>query len=150
MGKDRVMTRQISAADTIPLRHEVLRPGKPRETAIFAGDELPTTTHWGAFAPDGSLVAVATLMRSSQPGTTSMAWQVRGMACTPNARGQGFGSAVLQAVASYVAEQEPRALIWCNARVSALGFYRAHGFETVGPEFDSPGIGPHFVMTRTA
>jgi hypothetical protein len=49
----RMSTRQISQEEIIPLRHEVLRPGKPRETAIFAGDELPTTTHWGALDEHG-------------------------------------------------------------------------------------------------
>ena len=27
-----------------------------------------------------------------------------------------------------------------------LGFYRKHGFHTLGEEFDMPGIGPHSFM----
>lgn len=142
------ITRQLSAADVIPLRHQVLREGKPRESAIFAGDELAATTHWGACAEDGRILAVATLMRSPKPGSSLPAWQVRGMASAPEVRGQGFGAAVLQAVMVYVASQEPGAVLWCNARVGALGFYRAQGFETEGPEFEIAGVGPHFVMWR--
>jgi predicted GNAT family N-acyltransferase len=141
-------TRQLSPLEVIPLRHEVLRPGKPRETAVFAGDELESTTHWGACTDDGRIMAVATLMRSPKPGQAAPAWQVRGMASAPEARGQGYGAAVLQAVMDYVVGQEPGALIWCNARVVALGFYRAQGFETEGPEFEIAGVGPHFVMWR--
>jgi len=39
-------------------------------------------------------------------------------------------------------------LLWCNARVVALGFYERLGFVTEGPEFDIHPIGPHYVMTR--
>lgn len=144
-------TRQLSANEVIPLRHRVLREGKPRETAVFAGDELATTTHWGACAEDGRILAVATLMRSPKPGasaSSAAAWQVRGMASAPEVRGQGFGAAVLQAVMDFVVSEEPGALLWCNARVVALGFYRAQGFETEGPEFEIAGVGPHFVMWR--
>lgn len=141
-------TRQISAQDVLALRLEVLRPGKPPESALFAGDDLPTTSHWGAFTDDGRLVAIATLMRSPKTGTSLPAWQVRGMASSPSVRGQGYGAAVLRAVIDTVAAQDPSAVIWCNARVAALGFYRAQGFEIEGAEFEIAGVGPHFLMWR--
>lgn len=141
-------TRAITAAETLPLRLEVLRPGKPPESAVFAGDELPTTTHWGACDDDGRIQAIATLMRSPKPGTSHPAWQLRGMASSPRVRGQGYGAAVLRAVIRYVASEQPGAMLWCNARVAALGFYRAHGFEPEGPEFEIAGVGPHFLMWR--
>ena len=36
--------------------------------------------------------------------------------------------------------------VWCNARVTAEGFYLRAGFEPEGARFDLPGIGPHVVM----
>ena len=33
-----------------------------------------------------------------------------------------------------------------NARTLAVPFYRAHGFVSVGEEFEIPDVGPHFVM----
>ena len=39
-------------------------------------------------------------------------------------------------------------LLWCNARVVALGFYERLGFVAEGPEFEIVPIGPHFVMTK--
>jgi len=41
--------RRITTEETIPLRHPILRPGLPRETAIFPGDEAETSRHFGAF-----------------------------------------------------------------------------------------------------
>ncbi len=141
-----IRTRRISAAETLPLRLEVLRPGRPPETARFAGDDLATTTHWGAFGPGDEPLAIATLMRSPKPGTSGPAWQVRGMASSPRVRGQGYGSAALRAIIEYVRGEEPGAILWCNARIAALEFYRAHGFVTEGAEFEIAGVGPHFVM----
>jgi len=39
-------------------------------------------------------------------------------------------------------------LIWCNARTSAVEFYRKLGWEILGTEFDVPDVGPHFHMWR--
>lgn len=161
------VTRQITAEETIPLRLAILRPGLPRETAIFAGDELASTTHWGAFEPGGAdgeahpaegastgpslarePLAIATLLRMPKPGNQRAAWQVRGMASADRARGKGYGGAVLEAVIAYVASQDPTATLWCNARVEAVPFYRRYGFKTEGAQFDIATVGPHFLMVK--
>lgn len=49
------------------------------------------------------------------------------------------------ASSTYLAGAE---VLWCNARVGALGFYLRLGFATIGEEFEIAGIGPHFVMWR--
>src|SRR5262249_8920640 len=138
------MIRAISAAETIAVRWPVLRPGFPRETAIFQGDELETTRHFGAF--DGAqLVGVASIYLAPLPErpAVSPAWQLRGMATLPEVRGRRFGCALLDACVAH-AGQENAAVIWCNARTSAAEFYRTHGWEILGAEFDIPTVGPHF------
>jgi len=70
------------------------------------------------------------------------------MATSPDVRGRGFATAVLDASVGHVAA-EGGGELWCNARVPALGFYRRGGFEVEGEEFDIDGIGPHVVVTRT-
>jgi hypothetical protein len=40
-------------------------------------------------------------------------------------------------------------LLWANGRVSALGFYRQHGWTPVGEEFTyGPASLPHYVILR--
>jgi predicted GNAT family N-acyltransferase len=39
-------------------------------------------------------------------------------------------------------------LVWCDARVTAAGFYEQMGFTVVTGEFDKPGVGPHVGMLR--
>ena len=37
-------------------------------------------------------------------------------------------------------------LVWCDARVTAAGFYERMGFATVTAPYDKPPIGPHIGM----
>jgi predicted GNAT family N-acyltransferase len=141
-----ITVRQITAAETYPLRAAVLRAGMPVSAAIFAGDELPTTSHWGAFTPQGSLVAVASIFQAPLPTTELVGWQLRGMATDPSVRGQGYGSALLKCLIQRHRTEYPADVLWCNARIVAVGFYEAHGFEKRGSEFVIPTAGPHFVM----
>jgi GNAT superfamily N-acetyltransferase len=137
--------RLITAAETIPLRHSVLRAGRPVEQARFAGDDHQSTVHFGAFN-DGALLCIASLFSSSFPGEEGVAaFQLRGMATDPGARGLGLGTAVVEACVAYAREKGSQ-MLWCNARTTAAGFYSRLGFETVGNEFDIPDVGPHFRM----
>src|SRR5688500_9487172 len=89
--------RAIPAAATVDLRWAVLRPGFPRETALFAGDEAAGTLHFGVYAND-QLVGVASLYEAEEPGNppSAGARQLRGMATLPEVRGSGCGRALLE------------------------------------------------------
>lgn len=139
--------RRITAAETWPLRQSVLRPGRPLAAAQFPGDDLSSTNHFSAYQND-ELVGIASLFLAEMPehpGVT--AWQLRGMATAPEVRGAGFGRALVAACVAF-AFASGKKLIWCNARLSALGFYRKLGWEILGEEFDVPDVGPHFHMWR--
>ena len=143
------MIRAISAAETIAVRWPVLRPGFPREAAVFDGDDAPGALHFGAF--DGeALTGVASIYPAPFPAKpeASPAYQLRGMATLPEARGAGFGKALLDACVA-TAQEKGAALIWCNACTSAASFYARHGWQIVGEEFDIPTVGPHFRMCLT-
>ncbi len=149
--------RPITAEETIAVRWPILRPGFPRESAVFAGDELTSARHFGAFAGDGRLVGVASIYVVAMPEPAAAAagapvpegaaWQLRGMATLPEVRGAGYGAALVSAC-----EEGARAaggeVLWCNARTSAAPFYQKHGWSVVGGEFDIPTVGPHFRMWR--
>ena len=68
------------------------------------------------------------------------------MAVSREARGQGVGGAILEALAEAARKRGDREVV-LNAQVQAMGFYRAHGFVEEGPEFDDAGI-PHRAMRR--
>jgi GNAT superfamily N-acetyltransferase len=140
--------RRVTAADVLPLRHAILRPGRPLESAVFAGDDHPLTVHLAAYRGE-QLVGVASLYAEPRAGGPPpiRGWRLRGMATEPSARGTGVGRLLLDACVSHVAGTGGGEL-WCNARTPAAGFYARAGFETVSDEFEIEGIGPHRVMRR--
>jgi GNAT superfamily N-acetyltransferase len=122
--------RPITAAETRLLRHSVLRPHQTLEQLVFPGDDAPDSLHVGAFM-DGELVGIASVSRDPLPGESdARAWRLRGMATVEKVRGMGCGRALVEACVAHASIQGGT-LLWCNGRTSAMGFYRALGFERV-------------------
>jgi predicted GNAT family N-acyltransferase len=136
--------RPVTAEEVRPLRHVVLRPGQAFEETVYPGDDAGV--HLGAFDGD-RLVGIASLYEENRIGGRAGGWRLRGMATDAGVRGAGFGAALLAGCVEAVAEAGG-AELWCNARMTAVGFYRRAGFEVASDEFDVPGIGAHVVMTR--
>jgi GNAT superfamily N-acetyltransferase len=132
--------RAVSAAETRPLRREVLRPHQRLDEVGFAGDGVPGAAHFGAFVA-GEMVATATV-HPDEGG-----WRLRGMATRAGFRGRGLGGALVDACIAH-ARASGGTMMWCNARLKAADFYRRYGFEARGPVFELPEIGPHLYMWR--
>lgn len=137
---------RTAALDVIlPLRHRVLRAGLPLEAAYLPGDEAETALHLAAFS-DGSPIACATFHPRDYQGEA--AWQLRGMAVAEGWRGLGIGGHLLDWADTVLRERSPIRLLWCNARVTARGFYERRGWRAVSEVFDVPTAGPHIRMMR--
>lgn len=145
---DVIEIRAVSAEDVRPIRRRVLRAGLPAPNVEFAGDDADDTLHAGAFL-DGRLVAVATVLRRPPPDEPDVAaaWQVRGMATEPAARGRGLGGDLLERCIDHVV-RAGGGVVWCNARIRAVPFYERHGFVREGDVFDVVDLGPHVRMRR--
>lgn len=144
--------RELSAAETRPVRQRVLRPHQRPEELVYPGDDDHDTFHLGAMSGSGEVLAILSMYRHAQPPADPMAepraWRIRGMASVPEARGTGLGRLLVEQARDRVWEQS-RDPIWCNARENAFGFYQKLGFEIVGGIFEIEGIGPHAVMVLT-
>jgi GNAT superfamily N-acetyltransferase len=127
----------------------VLRPHQRRDEVRFPDDEGPATVHFCAHDDDGQVVGVVSLMKQSPPwrpaGDAVDAWRLRGMATAAEWRGMGVGRALLDAVFDHVAAGGG-GLLWCNARMAAVGFYERAGMATTGDIWEEPVIGPHIAM----
>ena len=137
---------EVTAAEVRPLRHLVLRPGRPIETTFIARDDDPDT--WHLAARDGDrLVGVITLFPDhSDRVSPAPAERFRWMAVHPDWQGRGVGRALLHAAALRLqARRIPT--MWAHGRDSAQGFYERYGFIVVGEGFIDPdtGISHHIV-----
>ncbi|MFR9756949.1 GNAT family N-acetyltransferase [Streptomyces sp. TR06-5] len=150
-----IRTAVVPVADILDLRWQVLRPGLPRDAAVFPEDEQPGAFHIAAYddaepAPGaaGGVSGCGSFFPEACPAVPGDgAYRIRGMASAPGQRGRGFGAAVLDAGTREAAARGAR-LMWCNGRTGARGFYERHGYTTVGDEFVIEGVGPHFVFAR--
>jgi GNAT superfamily N-acetyltransferase len=134
--------------DVIGLRQTVLRPHMSAEEARYPADRSGDTVHFCAEDAAGRVVSVATLLKEAPPWRPDVlnAWHLRGMATDPDRRGLGAGSTVLSAIFTYVAEAGG-GVLWCNARLTAVGFYERAGMVTRGEVWEEPVIGPHIAMS---
>ncbi len=140
-----VILRRATIDEIRGVRLAVLRPGLGPETARFDGDDEPSARHFGAFLPeDAAAVACVSCLRRPRRGAD--AWQVRGMATRADLARRGIGSALLGTALSALRAESGPGLLWCNARVTALSFWRQAGWSVVSEPFDIPGVGSHRVL----
>ena len=139
------MIKFITADDVLPLRNEVLREGRlTLAECRFPNDEAEGAFHLGYYIDD-ELVCIASFHPQTYKEYKGIAYQLRGMATAEAWRGRGLGNRLVNFAITYLRGQKVN-YIWCNARKKALQFYLGVGFEVISPEFDVPGIGPHYVM----
>ncbi len=123
-------------AQALPLRHAVfvIEQHVPLELELDEMDAM--SLHALALAGDAA-VGTARLLPDGHVGRMAVAaaW-----------RGQGVGSALLQALIER-ARDLGHAQVVLNAQVHAAGFYARHGFVQQGGVFDDAGI-PHVEMVR--
>lgn len=142
--------RRLPIERTRALRKAVLRPYLPEDDPyVLPDDHLSTTVAFGALTPDGRVIGVARVTPEAPPFATEreQSWRLRGMATSPESRNMGVGSAVLQALIGFIADSGG-GILWCNARVGALGLYERGGMRRWGDVWEEPHIGPHVVMWR--
>ena len=147
---------RVPVERTRALRKAVLRPYLAVDDPyVLPDDHLPTTVCFGAVTDDQRVIGVARVTPEPAPFDAiesldvaeAGSWRLRGMATSPEARGHGVATAVLGAVIAHIGSCGG-GILWCNARVSALGLYERAGMRVRGEVWEEPEIGPHVVMWR--
>jgi GNAT superfamily N-acetyltransferase len=144
-----VRVREVTAAETHPVRRLVLREGRAESVVEFPGDDVAGALHLAAFADDGAgpMVGVATFFPSPLPVDGRPAFQLRGMAVLPELQGSGVGTLLLDEGVARLREAGVP-LVWANGRDSALGFYERRGWKVVGDGYEyGPMSLPHHLVT---
>lgn len=152
------LVRRVPAAEVRPLRTQILRATWVDRLATYDQDDT-VAVHVAAYLPGARQPdGVGTIYAERPPDANrdeipawayapEVAWRLRGMATSESARGTGLGRLVLEECFAVIREADGRVL-WCNARIGAVPFYERLGLVCVGPEFELPDIGPHYVMWR--
>jgi phosphoribosylformimino-5-aminoimidazole carboxamide ribotide isomerase len=125
-----ISIEQIRPELTWRLRQRVLYP----ESKLYEMemDEDNHGLHFGTFK-DNELIGVVSLF---EKGTD---YQFRKFAIDERVQGQGIGRQLLDYIADFAKLQGAKRL-WCNARLSAIGFYLRSGFKQTGTLFSKNGF----------
>lgn len=146
-GLKEMEIRPISFKQVLPIRQQILRPGKPIEACFFSGDQHPSTIHLGAFEKN-TLIGIVSLMQNRNEALSEKKqMQLRGMAVLPEYRNRHIAKKLLHETERKLKE-EGSLFLWCNARENAVGFYNKHGFKIFGDKFEIHAIGPHYCMYK--
>src|SRR5262249_57409241 len=105
------------------------------------GEEAPSPRHFAVFmAANAAPVGCASFM--AVPFEGAPAFQLRGMATRATCVRRGVGTALLRAAEPAVVGESGVRLLWCNARLAAVPFYRRLRWEGVSDVFDVSAVAP--------
>ena len=126
---------EITAEQTLPIRHQVLWPNESVEFCRVADDV--DGLHFGVYQQQ-TLVCVASVFISGEQA------RLRKFATLPDYQGKGIGSAVIEHI---LAQLKAKGVsdFWCDARESAGGFYHRFGMAPEGERFYKGDV-PYFKM----
>jgi GNAT superfamily N-acetyltransferase len=125
-----ILITEVTAADTWPLRHQVMWPD--RDLAYVQLPDDQHGIHFGLFVY-GELTSVISLFIN---GKTA---QFRKFATDTSQQGKGYGSALLKHL---ITESHNKGIhqLWCNARQDKCAYYERFGFIQTNDVFNRGGI----------
>lgn len=127
--------REVEFGDLVPLRRATLLPNESVTNAIFAGDERPSTLHLAAYMPSEEKVIGCASFIEGRWGKEKV-YQLLGMAVDPAFQRCGIGEKLLTYGERRIRSQRSIRILWCEARVSAINFYRRKKRAVVGERFN--------------
>ena len=138
----------VAAKDIRPLRNLVLRPNLPIETTYYDLDNDIETFHLASIM-DNTIISIGTFYPENDIELqTKNGYRLRGMATHPKFRRKSAATKLMKE--SFVVLKEKKCdVLWCNARLVAVEFYKSLGFKITGKIFDIPSIGPHYKMYKS-
>tara|TARA_B100000768_G_scaffold142107_1_gene133920 strand:- start:247 stop:684 length:438 start_codon:yes stop_codon:yes gene_type:complete len=138
----------VKASQVRPLRSLVLRPNLPIETTYYKQDNHIDTIHLASII-NKEIISIGTFYSENYSNLKSKnGYRLRGMATHPEFR-RNSAATKLMKEAFILLKHKNCDILWCNARLIALDFYKSLGFNINGEEFNIKDIGPHFKMWKS-
>jgi phosphoribosylformimino-5-aminoimidazole carboxamide ribotide isomerase len=128
--KSEISIEQIRPELTWRLRQRVLYPAQ--KLYEMEMDEDNEGLHFAAFK-DNAIVGVVSLFQKGDD------FQFRKFAVDESVQGMGIGGQLLNHITNFAVTNGGKRL-WCNARLSAIGFYLKASFNQTGRLFSKNGF----------
>ena len=137
------LVKKVSANYIKKFRIIALYNSNQRKFAFYKEDLRRTTEHFLLFNHK-KVVSGLTLIKDVEFNK----YQIRGMFTLPKFREMGYGSKILKKIEFDNLNKNKSFLIWCNARIEAVDFYKKNNYKVVGKKFLIRNIGLHYRMEK--
>ena len=133
----------IEVSKCYPLRHKMLRKGKPLETCHFDGDNSKGTFHLGALVDKEIIGIISVYEKNLTQFKNSKGAQFRGIAVASKHQRKGVASKLINYAQKETKKRMNPKYIWLNGRITANNLYLERGFKPIGDLFEINTIGIH-------
>ena len=142
-----VEINKVDAEKIRPLRHAELRKGQDFSTTSYLKDYEESTFHMACIVDDKAITCATFYPEKSTKIKSENSYRLRGMATDFDFQRKGYASDLMQESFKELKKRDCD-MVWCNARLVAVDFYKSVGFKIIGDLFDILGIGPHYYMYK--
>ena len=141
------IVKQIQAKHCYAIRQQVLWQHKAINNCGIDVDAQEGAFHLGVFQKDELLCIGSFFKQKHAQFSEQDQYRLRAMATVPKFHKRGTASLLLE-FAIQKLHNEYQALLWCDAREVAVGFYEKLGFSKQGNPYEIPIIGIHYLMYK--
>ena len=143
----KVEIKKVFAEEVRPLRHSELRKGQDFSTTSYIEDYEVGTFHMACIVDEKIVTCASYYPEKSIKIKSKRGYRLRGMATDSNFQRKGHASDLMQESFKELKKRDCD-MVWCNARLGAVDFYKSVGFNIIGEIFDIEAIGPHYYMYK--
>ena len=143
----KVNIRKVDAEKVRPLRHSELRKGQDFSTTSYLEDYEVDTFHMACIVDEKIVTCASFYPEKSIKIISDNAYRLRGMATASNFQRKGYATDLMSESFKELKNRNCD-VVWCNARLVAVDFYKSAGFNIIGEIFDIEAIGPHYYMYK--
>ena len=143
----KVEINKVETDEIRPLRYSELRKGQDFSTTSYLKDYEESTFHMACIVDDKIVTCATFYPEKSKKSKSDNAYRLRGMATDSNFQRKGYASDLMTSAFKELTKRGCD-MVWCNARLVAVNFYKSVGFKITGNLFNIEGIGPHYYMYK--
>ena len=145
--QSQVEIKKVVAEKVRPLRYSELRKGQDFSTASYIEDYELGTFHMACIVDEKIVTCASYYPEPSKKVESANGYRLRGMATDSHFQRRGYATDLMQESFQELKERNCD-MLWCNARLVAVEFYKSIGFKIIGEIFDIAEIGPHYYMYK--
>ena len=143
----KVNITKVDAEKVRPLRHSELRKGQDFSTTSLLKDYEEGTFHMACIAYENIVTCATFYPEKFIKIKSDNAYRLRGIATASNFQRKGYATDLMNESFKELKNRDCD-MVWCNARLVAVDFYKSAGFNIIGEIFDIEAIGPHYYMYK--